>query len=64
MGGPLPLLPYTAGAARTEAVDNLLWERHEFLAEVRECLLQAQQLSKRYYDSNHRALEFVVGDWV
>jgi hypothetical protein len=24
----------------------------------------AQQVSKRYYDANHRDLEFAVGDWV
>jgi hypothetical protein len=59
-----PLLPYTVGAARTVAVDNLLRERDELLAEVREHLLQAQQVSKRYYDANHCDLEFVVGDWV
>jgi hypothetical protein len=59
---PPPLLPYTVGVARTVAVDNLLRERDELLAEVRERLLQAQQVSKRYYDTNHRYLEFVVGD--
>ena len=32
--------------------------------EVRQRLLQAQQLSKRYYDANHREVEFTVGDWV
>ena len=34
------------------------------LAEVRQRLLQAQQLSKKYYDVSHRDLEFAVGDWV
>ena len=38
--------------------------RDDILAEVRQRLLQAQQLSKRYYDANHRELEFAVGDWV
>jgi hypothetical protein len=61
---PPPLLPYSAGTARTEAIDNLLCKRDEFLAEVRERLLQAQHVSKRYYDANHRDLEFVMGDWV
>ena len=59
-----PLLPYTAGTARTDAVDHLLRERDEFLTEVWERLLQAQQVSKCYYDANHRDLEFAVGDWV
>jgi hypothetical protein len=34
------------------------------LAEVRQRLLQAHQLSKKYYDANHRDLEFEVGSWV
>jgi hypothetical protein len=34
------------------------------LAEVRQRLLQAQQLSKKYYDAAHRDVEFSVGDWV
>jgi hypothetical protein len=32
------------------------------LAEVRQRLLQAQQLSKKYYDANHHELD--VGTWV
>ena len=47
-----------------EAADALLRSRDEILAEVRQRLLQAQQLSKKYYDANHRDLEFAVGDWV
>jgi len=34
------------------------------LAEVRQRLLQAQELSKKYYDAAHRDLELQVGDWV
>ena len=64
-GRPPPsILPYTLGTARTEAADALLRSRDDILAEVRQRLLQAQQLSKRYYDANHRELEFAVGDWV
>ena len=59
---PLPILPYKPGTARTEAADALLRSRDEILAEVRQRLLQAQQLSKKYYDANHRDLEFAVGD--
>jgi hypothetical protein len=61
---PLPLLPYKPGTAKTDKVDLLLRERDDFLAEVRELLLQAQQLSKWYYDAHRRDLEFAVGDWV
>ncbi|XP_073367793.1 uncharacterized protein [Aegilops tauschii subsp. strangulata] len=34
------------------------------LAEVRQRLLQAQQLAKHYYDDHHREAEYAVGDWV
>jgi hypothetical protein len=34
------------------------------LAEVRQRLLQAQELSKKYYNAGHRDVEFAVGDWV
>ncbi|XP_066310957.1 uncharacterized protein [Miscanthus floridulus] len=52
------------GAAQTEAVDAMLWHRDAFLEEVRECLLQALQYAKRYYDEHHREVEFDVGAWV
>jgi hypothetical protein len=42
----------------------LLRDRDNILAEVRQRLVQAQQLSKRYYDAGHRDMELVVGDWV
>ena len=61
---PPPILPYKPRTARTEAADALLRSCDEILAEVRQRLLQAQQLSKKYYDTNHRDLEFAVGDWV
>jgi hypothetical protein len=34
------------------------------LAKVCQCLIQAQQLAKKYYDTNHREVEFDVGAWV
>ena len=61
---PPPILSYQPGTARTEAADAILRSRDEMLAEVRQRLLQAQQLSKRYYDANHRDVEFEVGSWV
>jgi hypothetical protein len=61
---PPPILPYKPGTARTEAADALLRSRDEILAEVCQRLLQAQQLSKKYYDANHRDVEFAIGDWV
>jgi hypothetical protein len=41
-----------------------LCDRDDILAEVRQRLVQAQQLSKRYYDTGHRDMELAVGDWV
>ena len=61
---PPALLPYTAGSSQTGAADRLLQDRDTFLEEVRERLLQGQVYAKKYYDANHRALEFAVGDWV
>ena len=58
------MLPFEPGTARTDAAGDLLRDRDEILAEVRQHLLQAQQLSKKYYDNNHREAEYAVGDWV
>ena len=64
-GRPPPeLLPYASGSARTDVVDSLLSSRDEFLSEVRDRLLQAQEHARRFYDAKHRPLEFAVGDWV
>jgi hypothetical protein len=61
---PQPILPYRAGSARTEAVATLLRGRDAILTEARQRLIQAQQLARKYYDANHRELEFDVGAWV
>jgi len=53
---PPPLLPYTAGMARTDKVDKLLCDRDAFLADVQDWLLQAQEYAKRHYDAHHRPL--------
>jgi hypothetical protein len=60
-----PSIPhYQLGSARTDTVDAMLADRDEFLNEVRTRLTQAQDYARRYYDSQHRALEFKPGDWV
>jgi transposase InsO family protein len=59
---PPPLLPYEPATARTTTVDTLLQERDEFLADVKDRLLQAQEYAKRFYDAHHRPLEFNIGD--
>jgi hypothetical protein len=42
----------------------LLRGRDAILTEARQRLIQAQQLVRKYYDVNHRELEFDVGAWV
>lgn len=59
-----PILSYRPGTDKTETTDVLLRSRDEVLTEVRQRLVQAQQLSKKYYDASHRELELQVGDWV
>jgi hypothetical protein len=61
---PPTLLSYEPGVARVVALDKQLQNRDEFLQEIRERLLQAQDYMKATHDKNHRHVEFAVGDWV
>jgi hypothetical protein len=61
---PPTLASYQPGVARVVALDKQLQHRDEFLAEIRERLLQAQDFIKQSYDKNHRDVHFEVGDWV
>jgi hypothetical protein len=61
---PPTLRSYEAGDSRMPAVDCLLTGRDEFLQNVWERLLQAQQRDKSYYDAKHRDVSFDVGQWV
>jgi len=61
---PPPLVPYTAGTTRVAAVDRQLQDRDEFLREIRERLLLAQDIMKAQHNKNRRAVEFTVGEWV
>jgi hypothetical protein len=45
-------------------VDQMLGERNEFLKGARECLLQAQEQVKLFYDAKHTYVAFSTGDWV
>jgi hypothetical protein len=58
---PQLIMPYRAGSARTEAAATLLRGHDAILTEARQRLIQAQQLARKYYDANHRELEFDVG---
>lgn len=61
---PPTLLSYQPGLARTVALDQQLVEQDEFLADVRDRLLQAQDFVKLAHDKAHRDVSFQVGDWV
>lgn len=50
--------------AQNEEANAMLRDHDVFMADVQECLHQAQQHAKTYYDSHHRTLEFEVGVWV
>jgi hypothetical protein len=51
---PPPILLADPAIARTEAAGELLRSRDEILAEVRQRLVQAQQIAKHYYAGHHR----------
>lgn len=55
---------YDAGTAKVVAVDAQLRHRDQFLSDIRDRLLQAQQYAKHYYDQHHRDIQFTIGDWV
>jgi len=64
-GRPPPTLAsYQPGLSKVAALDKQLTARDEFLAAVRERLLQAQSIMKQSHDSAHRDVSFSVGDWV
>jgi hypothetical protein len=55
---PPALLSYEQGQSRVPAVDKQLVARDEFLAEIKERLLHAQEVMKGNYDAHHRQVEF------
>jgi hypothetical protein len=46
------------------AVDKQLQDRDDFLADIKDRLIQAQVTMKQYHDKRRREVEFNVGDWV
>lgn len=57
---PPTLLLYQPGIAKVAAVDKQLKERDEFLADIRDRLLQAQTIMKQQQDQTRREVEFQV----
>jgi hypothetical protein len=51
---PLPLISYTAGHAKVQALDRQFVDRVVFIQEIRERLRHAQDLMKQHYDAGHR----------
>jgi hypothetical protein len=60
---PPTLRPYEAGTSPLPAVDQMITERDQFFAEIRDRLVFAQQQHKRHYDMKHREICFEVGQW-
>jgi len=58
------MVQYVLGSARAPAVEQQLQAHDEFLKEIRERLLLAQDVMKASHDSKRRDMEFSVGDWV
>lgn len=55
---PFQVRVYEHGIARVRAVNQALVERDEFLEEIREHLLQAQDYWKLYYEEKHCDVTF------
>jgi hypothetical protein len=61
---PPSIWSYEAGDTRVAAMAKTMVERAVFLEDVRHRLEQAQVVQKRFYDNNHQAVAYEVGDWV
>ncbi|CAN6308396.1 unnamed protein product [Urochloa humidicola] len=61
---PPTMISYQPGVARVVALDRQLRDRDEFLADIKQRLLQAQGIMKEAHDKDHREVEFAVGEWV
>jgi len=59
---PPSLLSNEPGLAKLPAVDRQLMDRDEFLADIRDRLLHAQDLMWAQHDRHHREVEFQVRD--
>jgi hypothetical protein len=55
---PPTLMSYSLGIAKVATVDKQLQERDEFLAEIRDRLIQAQRTMKQYQDKARREVGF------
>jgi hypothetical protein len=58
------LRAYTPGEARLSTVNNQMMEHDDFLVEIQDRFLQAQQQYKMFYDHHHHKVNFEVGKWM
>jgi hypothetical protein len=61
---PPTIRSYEPGDTRVAAVAKNMEERHEFLADIRARLEQAQAVQKHHYDRAYRDVSYKVDDWV
>ena len=61
---PPSIRSYEPGETRVAVVAKNMADRDKFLADVHYYLEQAQAVQKAHYDKAHRAVSYVVGDWV
>jgi hypothetical protein len=62
-GGSTPsLIKYQGGLSRVQAVDEQLREQDEFLQQIKERLLLAQDVMKAQHDKKYRSVKFNEGD--
>jgi hypothetical protein len=61
---PPAIVPYQPGIAKVLAVDRQLQDRDEFLVDIYDRLLHAQEVMREEYNRKHCDVEFAVGNWV
>jgi transposase InsO family protein len=61
---PPSIKSYESGTAKVDTVERTLLDRDEFLQEIKERLILAQNVMKEQHDNHRRELDFQVGDWV
>jgi hypothetical protein len=61
---PPPLIRFSQGETRVEAVAAELVDRDEALRQLKHHLLRPQQEMKKYADKKRRDVSFEVGEWV
>jgi hypothetical protein len=61
---PPSIKSYESGTTKVDTVERTLLDRDEFLQEIMERLILAQNVMKEQHHDHRRELDFQVGDWV